>query len=95
MKAYSMDLRERVLAACDEGMMTAEVAEALAVSPAWVRRLKQRRRQAGEVAPAAPSAPARPLPSLLTPTGSASWSATTPGGRPPSTATCSAWTSRR
>ena len=51
MKPYSMDLRERVLAACDGGMGTAEVAETFAVSPAWVRRLKQRRRETGEVAP--------------------------------------------
>jgi transposase len=48
-----MDLRERVLAACDEGMGAAEAAEAFSVSPAWVRRLKQRRRQTGAVAPRA------------------------------------------
>jgi transposase len=51
MKAYAMDLRERVLADCDDGMTTAEVAEAHRVSPAWVRRLKRRRRETGEVAP--------------------------------------------
>jgi transposase len=51
MKAYSVDLRARVLAACDDGMGTAEAAEAFAVSPAWVRRIKQRRREAGELAP--------------------------------------------
>ena len=51
MTPYSMDLRERVLAACDGGMGTAEAAEAFAVSPAWVRRLKQRRRETGSVAP--------------------------------------------
>ena len=55
MKAYSMDLRARVLAACDDGMGTAEVAETLAVSPAWVRRVKQRRRETGEVAPRTPA----------------------------------------
>jgi transposase len=55
MKAYSMDLRSRVLAACDEGMSTAEVAEMFSVSPAWVRRLKQRRQQTGEWAPRRPS----------------------------------------
>jgi transposase len=32
-------------------MGTAEAAEAFSVSPAWVRRLKQRRRETGEVAP--------------------------------------------
>jgi transposase len=51
MKAYSMDLRERVLAACDEGAGTAAVAETFSVSPAWVRRLKQRRRQTGQIGP--------------------------------------------
>lgn len=51
MKAYSMDLRKRVLAMCDEGHGTAEVAAVLKVSPAWVRRLKQRRREDGSIAP--------------------------------------------
>jgi transposase len=53
MQAYSMDLRTRVLAACDDGMGTGEAAEVFGVSPAWVRRLKQRRRETGEVAPRA------------------------------------------
>jgi len=43
MRAYSMDLRQRVLADCDKGMGTAGVAAKYTVSPAWVRRLKQRR----------------------------------------------------
>src|SRR5437868_15310920 len=51
MRAYSMDLRERVLVACDDGMGTAEVAETFAVSASWVRRLKQRRRETGAVTP--------------------------------------------
>jgi transposase len=51
MLAYSMDLRERVLADSDAGMPTKEVAEKYKVCRAWVRRLKQRRRQTGEVAP--------------------------------------------
>jgi transposase len=51
MKAYSLDLRARVLAACDDGMGTAEVAETFSVSPAWVRRIKQRRRETGELGP--------------------------------------------
>ena len=46
-----MDLRVRVLAACDAGQRTGEVAEAFSVSSAWVRRLKQRRRESGEIAP--------------------------------------------
>jgi transposase len=51
MQAYSLDLRERVLADCDAGLRTAEVAAKYRVSAPWVRRLKQRRRQTGEVAP--------------------------------------------
>ena len=51
MRAYSMDLRVRVLADLDDGMTTGEVADAHRVSSAWVRRLAQRRRRTGEVAP--------------------------------------------
>ena len=49
--AYSQDLRDKVLAACDRGMPTKEVSEVFDVSPAWVRRLKQRRRETGETSP--------------------------------------------
>ena len=41
MRAYSQDLRERVLADCDAGMGTIEVAAKYRVSQSWVRRLKQ------------------------------------------------------
>jgi transposase len=51
MEAYSLDLRKRVLAACDAGHGTKEVACSFDVSEAWVRRLKQRRRQWGTIAP--------------------------------------------
>jgi len=51
MQAYSMDLRKRVLADCDAGMPTKPVAEKYGVSRAWVRSLKQRRRETGEIAP--------------------------------------------
>lgn len=52
MSAYSMDLRERVVAACDEGIDSrAEIAERFAVSESWVRRLLQRRRETGSIAP--------------------------------------------
>jgi len=54
MGTYSMDLRERVVAACDEGVDTrAEVAERFSVSESWVRRLLQRRRETGSIAPKA------------------------------------------
>lgn len=52
MRTYSMDLRERVAAACDEGIDTrAEIAERFSVSESWIRRLLQRRRQTGSLAP--------------------------------------------
>lgn len=51
MAAYSTDLRERVLADCDAGTGTKAVAEKFRVSPAIVRRWKQRRRESGELGP--------------------------------------------
>jgi len=51
MRAYSVDLRQRVLADCDAGLGTKAVAEKYDVSPAIVRRWKQRRRETGEIAP--------------------------------------------
>ena len=53
MKPYSTDLRQRVLADCDAGLATAAVAKKYTVSPAWVRRLKQRRAETGETEPRA------------------------------------------
>ena len=51
MRAYSMDLRERALLDRDAGMKAADVAAKYRVSGSWVRLLKQRRRETGEVAP--------------------------------------------
>ena len=51
MRAYSMDLRERVLLDSDAGMKAGEVAAKYRVSGSWVRLLQQRRRETGEVAP--------------------------------------------
>jgi transposase len=51
MEAYSLDLRKRVLARCDAGHGATQVAEEFDVSPAWVRRLKQRRREHNTIAP--------------------------------------------
>ena len=53
MRAYSMDLRVRALRDSDAGMKAAEVAAKYQVSGSWVRLLKQRRRETGEVAPRA------------------------------------------
>lgn len=51
MRAYSMDLRERVLRDSDAGLMADAVAEKYHVSGSWVRLLKQRRRETGEIGP--------------------------------------------
>ena len=51
MKPYSMDLRVRVLADLDAGLPVKDVAAKFSVSPAWVRRLRQRRRESGETTP--------------------------------------------
>jgi transposase len=48
--AYSQDLRDRVLAAYDRGMTTKPISELFKISPAWARRIKQRRRESGELA---------------------------------------------
>src|SRR5262249_30920952 len=55
MQAYSLDLRRRVLTDCDNGQGPGAVAPKSSVSEAWARRLKQRRRQTGEVAPRTPA----------------------------------------
>jgi len=60
MEAYSVDLRKRVLADCDAGLGTMEVAAKFQVSESWVRRLKQRRRETGRVAPL-PRSGGRPI----------------------------------
>lgn len=51
MAPYSMDLRVRVLRDSDAGMPSKELAVKYSVSRAWVDRIKQRRRETGEVAP--------------------------------------------
>ena len=52
MRAYSNDLRERVVAACDARVGTRErIAARFSVSVAWIRRLLQRRRETGSIAP--------------------------------------------
>ena len=51
MKAYSKEFRREVLAACDEGHGTREVARRFRVCDSWVRRIKQVRREVGKTAP--------------------------------------------
>jgi transposase len=51
MRAFGEDLRLRIHEVCQAGESTAEVAERFGVSSAFVRRLKQRFRQSGSLAP--------------------------------------------
>jgi transposase len=52
MKPYSMDLRERVVAACDRREGTREaIAARFSVSVSWIRDLMRRRRETGLIAP--------------------------------------------
>lgn len=53
MAAISGDLRLRIFEARQAGDSTAEVAERFSVSPAFVRRLMQRYRETGSLAPKA------------------------------------------
>lgn len=55
MRAYSLDLRERVWADCQGGMKTPAVAQKYMVSESWVRRLKQRHKATGSLARRPPS----------------------------------------
>lgn len=48
---YSKERRREVLAACDAGGGTREVATRFDVSESWVRRIKQERRELGKTAP--------------------------------------------
>jgi transposase len=52
MRAYSLDLRERIVRACDaRGFTRAEVAEDFGVSRSFVQKLLQRRRGGDSLAP--------------------------------------------
>jgi transposase len=52
MRSYSMDLRERVVSACDRSEETREqIAKRFCVSTGWVYRLLARRRDTGSIAP--------------------------------------------
>jgi transposase len=49
----SLDLRQRIFAAVQAGESTAQAAKRFVVSPAFVRRLKQRHRESQSLAPKA------------------------------------------
>ena len=59
MVPYTTELRGEVLAACDANEGTRVVAVRFQVSESWVRRIKQQRRETGQIAPktAAPRQP--------------------------------------
>ena len=59
MDPYTAELRGEVLAACDTNDGTRVVALRFQVSESWVRRIKQQRRETGQIAPktAAPRQP--------------------------------------
>ena len=59
MRAYSMDLRERVLAAVDRSTPRKEIVRTLGVSEPTIRRYLRLRRETGSVAPKPP--PKRPF----------------------------------
>jgi len=54
MRAYSMDLRERVLAAVDRGTPRKEIVRTLGVSEPTIRRYLRLRKETGSVAPKPP-----------------------------------------
>lgn len=52
MQAYSLDLRQRVVAAYENGVETIiEVAERFEVSDSFIKKLLRRKRTTGEIAP--------------------------------------------
>src|SRR6478609_1434196 len=54
MKAYSLDLREKVMAAVERGEMSRqEVARVFGVTYAWIKKLQRQRRERGSIAPLA------------------------------------------
>ena len=50
-KPYSLDLRERVLQDCDNGMSSEDVARKHSVSIVWAYLLRKQRRETGSIAP--------------------------------------------
>ena len=52
MEAYSVDLRERVMVAVEEGVNTRkETAESFSVTTRWIRKLVQQYRETGSIKP--------------------------------------------
>lgn len=51
MKAYGVELRERVLDDCDQGMTEAAAVEKWKVSRQWIQKIKKQRRETGSIEP--------------------------------------------
>jgi transposase len=51
MRAYSLDLRERVLQDRDGGMSQPAVAQKYRVSARWIHKLEKQREETGDIAP--------------------------------------------
>jgi len=52
MEAYSVDMRERVILAVEEGIDTrAEIADSFGVTTRWIRKLVQHYRETGSIEP--------------------------------------------
>ncbi len=62
MKAYSIDLRKRVLAAYDSGKYSLnQIAKQFQVTTRWIQKLRQRRKQEGSIAPKPQNQGRKPL----------------------------------
>jgi len=59
MEPYSIEIRSQVLTACDADEGTKPIAIRFEVSESWVRKIKQQRRETGQIEPktAAPRQP--------------------------------------
>lgn len=51
MKAYSLDLRLKIVQALDRGLLPSQVAAAFGVGVSTVKRYRQQRRETGDLAP--------------------------------------------
>jgi len=62
MKAYSIDLRKRVLAAYDSGKYSLNhIAKQFQVTTRWIQKLRQQRKQEGSIAPRPPNKGRKPV----------------------------------
>jgi transposase len=62
MKAYSLDLRQKILRACDQGLPSQRAMAALVrVSLSFIEKLLRRRRMTGDIAPRPHAGGRRPI----------------------------------